>query len=402
MASVELEPFASEHEGYTGNAGNTVDRWYHRAAVVLWPRERTFVIRAKASAQWGIGEIATALKAGDDERARQMATRLLPFWVQVTQREEGRPFFEQTLRIAAGLGTPELATSLLQPFTLERLTTKAAPRLVALLDRYGFEWCRALLARWASGNRHEGAERRMAWLVSVPGLCRSLCAGDSPHALKLARWLVADEWAWLVKQWQRVLEATHAKHTLNALTRMSKPILGLLESSLIVEHPDLHGEIVRFLTSAGRDRPVRLSAHLLRTAHENCARDVLRGLGLKPVHRHCLEDLTTRLRAPARLKDNWSLPAPDRCQCKLCGKLARFLLAQDQVRFEWPLAKEQRAHIHQIVDAHDLPVSHTTRRRGSPFTLVLVKTDAVFERDAAERRFWQGELGWLTKTAAAF
>lgn len=49
--SVDLDPFPSEHEGYTGNAGNTVERWYHRAAVVLWPRSRTFVIRAKASAR---------------------------------------------------------------------------------------------------------------------------------------------------------------------------------------------------------------------------------------------------------------------------------------------------------------------------------------------------------------
>jgi hypothetical protein len=45
--SVDFEPFESEHEGYMGNWGNTVDRWYHRAAVVLWPRERTFVIRAR-------------------------------------------------------------------------------------------------------------------------------------------------------------------------------------------------------------------------------------------------------------------------------------------------------------------------------------------------------------------
>lgn len=45
--SVELDPFQTEHEGYTGNAGNTMDRWYHRAAVMLWPRARTFAIRAK-------------------------------------------------------------------------------------------------------------------------------------------------------------------------------------------------------------------------------------------------------------------------------------------------------------------------------------------------------------------
>src|SRR5204862_2194289 len=88
--SVELEPFESEHEGYMGNYGNTVDRWYHRAAVVLWPRDRTFVIRAKASPQWAIGELTTALKARDIEKARGMATDLVPFWSRVAPGEERR------------------------------------------------------------------------------------------------------------------------------------------------------------------------------------------------------------------------------------------------------------------------------------------------------------------------
>ena len=63
------------------------------------------------------------------------------------------------------------------------------------------------------------------------------------------------------------------------------------------------------------------------------------------------------------------------------------LIASNQMQLEWPLAKEQRAHIHRIPDDHDLPVSHTTRRRlGRPYTLVLGKTYALFERAAAERR----------------
>ena len=33
----DFEPAETEYEGYTGNAGNTVDYWYRRAAVVLWP-----------------------------------------------------------------------------------------------------------------------------------------------------------------------------------------------------------------------------------------------------------------------------------------------------------------------------------------------------------------------------
>lgn len=46
------------------------------------------------------------------------------------------------------------------------------------------------------------------------------------------------------------------------------------------------------------------------------------------------------------------------------------------------LVKDGRADIHQQVDRHGLPVSHTTRRTGRPFTLVLTKTRALFQREA--------------------
>jgi len=82
--------------------------------------------------------------------------------------------------------------------------------------------------------------------------------------------------------------------------------------------------------------------------------------------------------------------------------LAKFLGAREQVRFEWPLAKDGRAHIHQVIDAQDLPVTHVTRRTGRPFTLVLVKTDALFEREAIERHLWRRDLHWLAETAPAF
>ena len=132
-----LEPFASEHEGYMGNYGNTVDRWYHRAAVVLWPRERTFVIRAKSSPRSAIDELTKTLRRGDVQGAREMVQRLAPFWKRVANREENRRFLERTLVVAGGLDNPELAAALLQPFSLERLTPKAAPKLVALSQRYG-------------------------------------------------------------------------------------------------------------------------------------------------------------------------------------------------------------------------------------------------------------------------
>src|SRR4029453_10089553 len=41
LRSIEPE---EQFEGYTGNAGMTLDRWYRHGAVVLWPDARDFEI----------------------------------------------------------------------------------------------------------------------------------------------------------------------------------------------------------------------------------------------------------------------------------------------------------------------------------------------------------------------
>ena len=53
-----LTPYDSEYEGYMGNYGNTVDRWYRRAAVVVWPKEKSFAARAEARSGMGVAHPA--------------------------------------------------------------------------------------------------------------------------------------------------------------------------------------------------------------------------------------------------------------------------------------------------------------------------------------------------------
>jgi hypothetical protein len=45
----------------------------------------------------------------------------------------------------------------------------------------------------------------------------------------------------------------------------------------------------------------------------------------------------------------------------------------------------------------ELPVTHQTRRSGRPYTLVLTKTDALFERERQARRRDEDDLAWLDK-----
>jgi hypothetical protein len=62
-----------------------------------------------------------------------------------------------------------------------------------------------------------------------------------------------------------------------------------------------------------------------------------------------------------------------------------------------PLAKERRRHVHSRIDAAELPVRHETRRKGRPYTLVLTKDRALFDRERqATRCRDEADLAWLT------
>jgi hypothetical protein len=63
-----------------GNWGNTLDRWYHRAAVVVWPRDQAFANRAETSPAWALDELAAMTSAGDVPGAQAAAATLAPFW----------------------------------------------------------------------------------------------------------------------------------------------------------------------------------------------------------------------------------------------------------------------------------------------------------------------------------
>ncbi len=120
--SGELHPYSSEYEGYMGNWGNTLDRWDHRGAVVVWPRRLSFAVRAEASPAWALGELAALARSGDRDRARQQAASLAPFWDGAAGQVDDRRFFAKALRVAAALEDPATAGMLVEPFGLRQLS----------------------------------------------------------------------------------------------------------------------------------------------------------------------------------------------------------------------------------------------------------------------------------------
>lgn len=399
--SEDLEPFESEHEGYMGNYGNTVEHWYHRAAIVLWPRERTFVIRAKASPQWGIAEIAKALRARKSEAAVRMAQRLAPFWSHVAGRTEKPALFAATLNVAEKLKDATIAATLLQPFALTAVTGKAALRLTDLLGAYGIDWCRTLFQHRESQEANELPKGRLTWMEStLAPLCRALC--ETLPGQELAGWVLTKQWEFILDRARQISKYASAKDIAREMVSLCKPILCVIESSRATRQSDLSAEVLGFLTSYTPDLPVQVPMGVLRRAKQDHALTTRKTWDFRSVHTHCVHVIHARLNQPTRAHNDWSIGMPIRCSCSLCTTLKQYLRASDKVRVEWPLAKDQRAHVHRTIDGYDLPVTHVTRRIGRPFTLVLEKTAILFKRDAAERQSLREDLAWLQKTAAEF
>jgi hypothetical protein len=133
-------------------------------------------------------------------------------------------------------------------------------------------------------------------------------------------------------------------------------------------------------------------------APDSAARVSLRrGAGFAALAADCAARFRTRLALPRRAAGDWSIELPDGgCGCQLCDTLRAFLTDSSRRTFDWPIKQESRRHVHSRIDMAELPVTHVTRRTGSPYALVLSKTDALFDRERQARTRDETDLEWLT------
>jgi hypothetical protein len=195
-----------------------------------------FVIRAKASPQWGIAEIAKALRARKSRAAVGMAQRLAPFWSHVAGRTEKPTLFAAALKVAAKLKDATTAATLLQPFWLTALAGKVALGLTDLLDAYGIDWCRAIIQDWESQDENELPKGRLAWMESTLAiLCLAL--SETPSGRELAGWVLTKQWEFILDRSRQISKYASAMDIAREMGSLCKPILCVIESSRATRQP---------------------------------------------------------------------------------------------------------------------------------------------------------------------
>jgi predicted 2-oxoglutarate/Fe(II)-dependent dioxygenase YbiX len=386
-----MKAYATERQGYMGNYGNTVDRWYRRAALVLWPRRLGFATRAQLSPLWGVEELERIARAADPDVAARAARTLVPVWKEAVAKvvRQGE-LLAGALVAAVAVDDPEVAAALLAPFAIETVQPEHADALAEVARRYGAGWTADTLRNWF-GHRHGWVSQRMsreAWSGTLPELCTAL-AGSGAAGATVARSVLTSTWAWLdASAVPALARATTPER--RRLAELGPPLTALLEAASTLGTADLIEAILGRLDGHGEAADPWIMAALKAAGSADADR-----LALVRLAGDLRSRLTARLALPERRPDDWSMTLPPGCDCELCRTLADFLADPAQLTLEWPLRQDRRTHIERRIKDAELPVALMTRRVGSPHTLLLTKTAQLFEREAHRRQQDVADLAWL-------
>ncbi len=383
----EWKASREEFEGYTGNAGMTLERWYHRAAIVLWPRDKHFDVLCDAGTDAAIGgwqvmvkRLGRVAKSRRDKLRQDciaFAAAIINSWrpkrahwsmahgqIDAIDRDEFpamlcelddaelvQRFISQVMLRDSGIGVDQsfvkfcnrhgwkcFETELAQ--VLQKADLDTVTRNVKLIERL-------CVGRDRNSDRLESCQRLCELAVNaLASFDQQLEPGDW-QARKLDRATIL---ASLVK-------AMLAANAANPLRQLINHALAATE--------------IYDLTDAHLAAIFTLKSRIGKLASPNKA--ILHWL---QACRGALADRTaTPPQPPADFCREHKLP----CDCRDCRILSKFLADPADRQLRLPLAKQRRQHLHQIIDGNDCDLTHATERRGRPFTLVCTKTDASYE-----------------------
>lgn len=392
------QPTSEEYQGYTGNAGNTLDRWYHRSAIVLWPKQHHYAVLAQAGYSTSIplftqlvSKLNKASEARKEAVRRQcidFATAILAHWPTTSRRyrnsdatEKSHPLLAEFRDALEILNDPTTTVALL----LQAASRDPALRLSSLISHGCREFGTPVLAEGLRAlltppktpyGSHEMPVRDSEWLAGVCDLPQSdLESQTLVHELCS----MAIEWfcvpvsnAYYSEQCDAPREKTLAEAGLPDLCK----------ALLCCGREESMNRVLRFVDSY----PDRFS---LEDGHVPALKKLVpwsvKKFGHPPAPleswlsavRRQLETATASVPQPP---SDWTRKSNVSCQCRYCGQLKDFLMDRDAEVGRIPAREDMRSHVIQEIERQQLDVVHSLEKRGSPFTLVLKKTQASFQR----------------------
>lgn len=376
-ANKEFKPYNSEYEGWMGNYGNTLDRWYHRAAIILWRKDDSYPILFEVDQDSFMKEIFSLKNSKDGlPKLRDMLHHTALYWERYVRGHKEQSDITNTLELALYLNDSVISKDILTAYDISILNTKNVVLWVKLIAQYGGEWFVKIFNLITSKNekyKYEGLE-----IKGYSEILRLL-------KKQVTQREVID---WIVDYQLTTLKLHHEKQSVhrqykesNRIAEMTDFILG----AIYLEDREAHAKAFNFIM----DHNNIYSALLLVELFEKCIGKInksnLEFFGYKKLFDYLHKSITDEYQLGLRGKDDWSIKKKSKCSCANCKLLTNFLNAPDEQQKTWPMVEHARAHIESEIVILGIPVDSRIEKTSRPYKLILTKTSALYSE--AEKRY---------------
>lgn len=369
----------------TGNEGASYERSYRRAAIVIWPADRTLEVLLAGGVPATIPYLKSLMT--EHATARKQAIAAAHRIVEVWPAGSSHPSFingEESPRQSDRLKMLTILVELEDPELLQMFI-----RQVVVADYDGSE--NAALLQSTGLLSQAQTDALLSTLIGS-------CMPKHPNACaELLRDLTANR----PSSFLAVADA--ALHGLDGIQsqsigerprngRESGPVPGFIDNLISgLRYFEDGKRCVLAADKIGSRPEVFPPVTVVVPAIERLQDGQL--AHVPEVHRaietlwtNAAEFLLMRSEVPPRPPADWCFDVQLSCRCEDCTELQSFAKSPTEVVHRFRVRKERRGHLHQIIDRHGLDMTHVTERVGSPQTLVCTKDRRTFKARALEYR----------------
>ncbi|MCK5663437.1 MAG: hypothetical protein KAI17_08115, partial [Thiotrichaceae bacterium] len=369
--------FEKEYEGYMGNWGDTMDYWYHRAAIVMWQEADHYNALLEFNPAKVIKELLAQLKVLEKGQLAELVRHLLKDWSGLNHEAKSADY-NQVLKLANEVDDADSAYALLEKLDNKAFSVSSVSQLIKLEKTYGAAWCINVLKNWHTDRSYQ---KDAVTIDDLDKIIKRFCSAKESTGSELTDWMLIHQWQVLQTRNEIKLEHCQTAQLLEQADEQLQDAKELINALLVCPNQLIHDALIPYLLAHESLYPsVELVNMLLSFKPDYQVQDLAHGLYHQALQK-LYERLSEQVQEGVRPSNDWSIMDPNHCSCSDCQDLNIFLQSKNTQEKVWPLNKDRRMHIHRTIDAMRLPVTHQTQRTGSPHKLVLIKTSELFSRD---------------------
>ena len=377
----KFKPFQSEYEGFMGNYGNTMDRWYHRAAIILWKKTDHYPVLFDMDPTSVFSEVLKLIKKKSQEASvSNIINSLLPYWSQHLRQQSGTEICLNIFKLALYVKDSKLAQAMLMDFDIAVLNPALTESLLSLQDAYGTSLCIKVLQEWAKPKDRWNTSSKISNISDIVKILNNY----QKHQ-ELTEWLLTHQLNIIKKDSVFYVKDASRARLIESLSGRIEEITDFTKACVIVSNNSVYLELLSHIIDHVKLYPSIELMSIIFFFRKKLKANDLKKWNYQKLFNYVYNELKNEQKVGLRKVDDWSINEKLSCSCDDCGTLKQFLESRTSKIIRWPLGKDRRKHIHQAIDQLSIPVLHKTEHTGSPHKLIITKTDNLYK--GAKQRF---------------